>query len=101
MALIPVVMWIYSLINHANVVDPLLTTYLLFYLDSTLPVSLITSLEFFAIETWKNISAAAHDKYVNLCNSIFKPQLVAGNAEGRSRRRRDIWGKPSFNTVMT
>src|SRR5438552_3614963 len=59
--------------------------------ENVLPVSLLRSFRFFAIKTRKNVSAAAHNEYIGLCNSM----LSNGDDTIRLwiRKRRGIWGQ--------
>jgi hypothetical protein len=55
-------------------------------LGARLLVSLLISWAFFAIKTRKNISAAAHDEYIALCNSLFRSQRKDCPPRERGRR---------------
>src|SRR5438552_16733011 len=60
-------------------------------LENELPVSLLHSFRLFAIKTRKNVSAAAHNKYIGLCNSMFSNGDDTVHLS--IRKRRGIWGQ--------
>ena len=53
------------------------------------PPSILRSIQFFMIKIKKNVSAAAHNDYIDLCNAVNSVEIE----ESRPRRlRRNIWG---------
>jgi len=61
-------------------------------LGVVVPPSMLRSIQFFMIKIKKNVSAAAHDDYIDLCNAMNTVEIQ------ESRLRGNIWGK-SFGSL--